>query len=304
MEQRSPCVTVALPVYNGERYVAGALEAILGQTFKDFELVISDNASTDGTEAICRSFAERDPRVRYLRHRVNRGLVWNHRYALDQATGRYFIWSNHDDLHAPTYLERCVEVMEADPGVVRCNTKTVIIDEHGQPIEHLDGTFTVSSPRPEERLREVIGLGRHHYYGPQGFGLFRTSALKSVPTLATHVAWDRSLLAELSLLGRFVEVPEELFFYRTHPQQASSSFETRAQLWTWHDPSKANRIVFPNLRLGRDYLEAVRRVPITAAERRRCYAVLARWPVHYWKLLVLDILRAGPQASALIARRA
>ena len=180
----------------------------------------------------------------------------------------------------------------------------VIIDEYGQPIEHLDGSFTVSSPRPEERLREVIGLGSHHYYGPQGFGLFRTSALQSVPPGATHVAWDRSLLAELSLLGRFVEVPEELFFYRTHPQQASSSFQTRAQLWTWHDPSKANRIVFPNMRLGRDYLEAVRRVPITAAERRRCYAVLARWPVHYWKLLVLDILRAGSQASALIARRA
>jgi glycosyltransferase involved in cell wall biosynthesis len=304
MEERSPRVTVALPVYNGERYVAGALEALLGQTFEDFELVISDNASTDATGAVCRAAAGRDPRVRYIRHQVNRGLVWNHRYALEQAGGRYFTWTNHDDLLAPTYLERCVEVMEADPGVVHCNTKTVIIDEHGQPFEHLDGTFTISSSRPEERLREVIGLGRHHYYGPQGFGLFRTGVLKSVPTLATHVAWDRSLLAELSLLGRFVEVPEELFFYRTHPQQASSSFQTRAQLWAWHDPAKANRIVFPNLRLGRDYLDAVRRVPISAAERRRCYAVLARWPVHYWKLLVLDLLRAGPQASALIARRA
>jgi glycosyltransferase involved in cell wall biosynthesis len=303
MEERSPRVTVALPVYNGERYVAGALEALLGQTFEDFELVISDNASTDATESVCRATADRDPRVRYIRHEVNRGLVWNHRYALEQAGGRYFTWTNHDDLLAPTYLERCVEVMEADPGVVHCSTKTVIIDEHGQPIEHLDGTFTISSSRPEERLREVIGLGRHHYYGPQGFGLFRIGVLKSVPTLATHVAWDRSLLAELSLLGRFVEVPEELFFYRTHPQQASSSFQTRAQLWAWHDPAKANRIVFPNLRLGRDYLDAVRRVPISAAERRRCYAVLARWPVHYWKLLVLDLLRAGPQASA-IARRA
>jgi glycosyltransferase involved in cell wall biosynthesis len=304
MEEQSPCVTVALPVYNGERYVAGALEALLGQTFKDFELVISDNASTDGTESICRAAADRDPRVRYIRHQVNRGLVWNHRYALDQATGRYFTWTNHDDLLAPTYLERCVEVMEADPGVVHCNTKTVIIDEHGRPIEHLDGTFTISSSQPAERLREVIGLGSHHYYGPQGFGLFRTSVLKSVPTFSTHFAWDRSLLAELSLLGRFVEVPEELFSYRSHPQQASSTFQDRAQLWTWHDPSKANRIVFPNIRLGRDYLEAVRRVPISAAERRRCYAVLARWPVHYWKLLALDILRAGPQASALIARRA
>lgn len=303
MERQSPCVTVTLPVYNGERYVAAALEGLLAQTFDDFELVISDNASTDGTEAICRSFAERDPRVRYVRHQVNQGLVWNHQFALDQVTGRYFVWAHHDDLHAPQYLERCVEVLERDPGVARCNTRTLIVDQDGQPVEHLEGSYTITSPRPHERLREVIGLGQAHYYGPRAFGVFRTSMLRSVSRLSTHVAWDRALLAELSLHGRFVEVPEELFFYRTHPQQASSTFQTRAELWAWHDPSKANRIVFPNFRLGLDYLQLLRRSPFTGAERRRCYAVLARWPVHYWKLLALDLLRTGPQASALARKR-
>jgi hypothetical protein len=178
----------------------------------------------------------------------------------------------------------------------------VIIDQHGQPIEHLPGSFTIASPRPDERLREVIGLGHHHYFGPRAFGVFRASALRSVPRLSTNVAWDRALLAELSLQGRFVELPEKLFFYRSHPQQASSSFQTRAEHGIWHDPSKSNRILFPSFRLGLDYLQALRRASVAGAERRRCYAVLARWPAHYWKLLALDVLRAGPQASALARR--
>jgi glycosyltransferase involved in cell wall biosynthesis len=303
MPQRPPGVTVTLPVFNGERYVATALEALLAQTFDDFELVISDNASTDGTEAICRSFAARDPRVRYVRHSINRGLVWNHRFALGQATGQYFAWANHDDIHGGTWLERCVAVMAADPSIVRCNTQTVIIDADGQPVGRVSGTCTIDSPQSHERYRELIGLGSHQYRGQQAFGLFRTAPLASIPALSTHVAWDRAMLAELSLQGRFVEIPEDLFFYRRHPQQASSSFRTRAGLSAWHDPSKANRIVFPNFRLGLDYLQAVRRAPISDAERRRCYAVLARWPLHYWKLLALDVSRAGPQASALVARR-
>jgi len=178
----------------------------------------------------------------------------------------------------------------------------LVIDEAGQPAGRVPG-LEVASPSPHERFREVIGLGTHRYKGQQGFGVFRTSTLKSVPTLSTHVAFDRSLLAELSLHGRFVEVPEDLFFYRRHAQQASSSFQTRAELWVWHDPSKTNRVVLPNVRLGLDYLQAVRRAPFAGAERRRCYAVLARWPLHYWKLIALDVARAGLQVGARLRRR-
>jgi glycosyltransferase involved in cell wall biosynthesis len=304
MSAPSPQVTVAFPVFNGERYVTGALEALLAQTFEDFELLISDNASNDGTPDICRSFAARDSRVRYVRHEVNRGLVWNHDFTLREARGTYFTWANHDDLHAPEFLERCVAAMDADPGLVHCNTQTRVIDAEGQPVGSISGSFTIASPEPHERLREVVGLGTHRYRGQQAFGLFRTATLESIPHLSTHVAWDRALLAELSLHGRFVEIPEPLFFYRRHAQQASSTFQSRAKLWAWHDPSKANRIVFPNFRLGMDYLQAVRRAPLAPEARRRCLAVLARWPVHYWKLLALDVSRAGPQASALLSSAA
>ena len=302
MTGRSLLASVGLPVYNGGAYLAEALEGLLAQELEDFELIVSDNASTDDTESICRSFADRDPRVRYIRQPVNRGLVWNHRYVLDQATARYFAWANHDDRHDPAYLARCVGVMDADPSVVYVTGQTVIIDEDGRPLRGVP-SLDVSDAAPHRRLREVIGLGRHEYKGQQGFGVFRTDALRAVPTISTHVAFDRSLLAELSLHGRLAGVPEDLFFYRSHQQQASSSFRTRAELWAWHDPSKANRVVLPNVRLGLDYLQAVRRAPIDPAERRRCLAVLARWPAHHWKLLALDVARAGTQTVVLATRR-
>jgi glycosyltransferase involved in cell wall biosynthesis len=298
----APLVSVGFPVYNGAAYLAEALDALAAQTLEDFEVIICDNASTDDTEAICRSFVARDRRMRYVRHEVNRGLVGNHTFALEQATGRYFVWAHHDNRHAPAFLERCVAVMEADPTVVYVTGRALLIDEGGRSISRVPG-LDVRSPAPDERLREVIGLGSHRYKGQQGFGVYRTAALKQVPVLSTHVAWDRSLLAEVSLHGRFVEVPEDLFFYRKHSQQASSSFQTRAELWAWHDPSKANRIVFPNVRLGLDYLQAVRRAPLGDAERRRCYAVVARWPLHYWKLIALDCARAGVQLRSLAGRR-
>src|SRR6516225_9483787 len=106
MTTRSPQVTVCLPVYNGQNYVGDAIRSVLGQTFEDFELVISDNASTDGTAEICRRAAARDPRVRYFRADTNRGLAWNHNHAFALAGGRYVMWMGHDDVLAAEYLSR------------------------------------------------------------------------------------------------------------------------------------------------------------------------------------------------------
>ena len=96
-----PRVSVGIPVFNGERFLAETIESILAQTFKDFEIVISDNASTDRTEEICRSYAARDPRIRYNRNDTNRGAAWNHNRVFELARGEYFKWQSHDDFCAP-----------------------------------------------------------------------------------------------------------------------------------------------------------------------------------------------------------
>src|SRR5579863_9411434 len=117
MNQESPRLSVGMPVYNGERFVAQAIESILSQTFRDFELIISDNGSTDATETICREQAARDPRVRYYRSDRNRGAAWNHNRVVELARGEYFRWQCHDDYCDRILLEKCLAVIDKDPSV-------------------------------------------------------------------------------------------------------------------------------------------------------------------------------------------
>ena len=109
-----------------------AIESILAQTYTDFELLISDNASGDGTEEICREFAAQDSRIRYFRHPQNRGASWNFNQTVEHSIGEYFKWLAHDDTMGPCYLARAVEVLDQDPTLVLCHSKTGIIDSHGE----------------------------------------------------------------------------------------------------------------------------------------------------------------------------
>lgn len=114
----SPSVSIGLPVYNGERSIGHAIVALLAQSYGDFELIISDNASTDGTEAICRTLAAQDSRVRYFRQPRNLGATGNFRFVLDQARGRYYMWAAADDLRSPDFLSENVAFLEAHPEYV------------------------------------------------------------------------------------------------------------------------------------------------------------------------------------------
>src|ERR1700683_4254551 len=108
-----PRLTIGLQVYNGENDLAECLEALLGQTYEDFELLISDNASTDATADICRRYAKRDPRIRYVRQPRNIGLGPNYNFLVDQATGEFFKPAWHDDLYARDLLKRCIQALDA-----------------------------------------------------------------------------------------------------------------------------------------------------------------------------------------------
>jgi glycosyltransferase involved in cell wall biosynthesis len=293
-----PSVSIGLPVYNGEAYLRGALDSLLGQTFTDLELIISDNGSTDRTPEICRAYAARDPRVRYIRHQVNRGVPWNHNFALGQATGEYFRWASHDDLCAPDFVARCVKELDADPGLVLCHSRTVVLDGEGRAIGRNGGSPWIGSPRTHERFRDLIGLG-HRYWQPcLAFGVMRREAVVAAGGLGTHIGGDRTLLARLALQGRFLELDEDLFFYRDHAAQASSPSRGRGGRNAWWDPSKAGRILLPYFRLGYEYARAVREAPISGRERIRCYTVLLRWPMHYWKHLAVDLKHAGEDVAA------
>jgi len=117
-------ISIGMPAYNCERYIAQSIESLLAQTYGSFELVISDNASTDGTEQICREYATRDKRIRYIRRTENIGGPGNFRYVFAQCTGEFHKWATADDYCHPSFLERCLGVLESNPKTVLCYPKT------------------------------------------------------------------------------------------------------------------------------------------------------------------------------------
>jgi glycosyltransferase involved in cell wall biosynthesis len=268
-----PRVSVGIPVFNGERFLAQALESILSQTFRDFELIISDNASTDSTEEICRSYAARDGRIRYHRSERNRGAAWNHNRLVELARAPYFKWQCHDDYCAPTFLESCIAVIDNDPGVVLCYPQFVRVDEQGRRLG-VKSSRVVGEGEPRERFRSLI---YRRDSCEEIYGVMRSAVIVKTRLIGPYSNSDDTFLAELILHGRFREVPEPLFFYRIHRSQSTSAYPTRSARMAWFDPSTRARLSFPFLRLCGGYISLVWRSPVTWGEKLSCYSSLIGW---------------------------
>lgn len=271
-----PRVSIGLPVYNGENFIVASIDSLLAQTFTDFELIICDNASTDGTEAVCRDYASRDPRVRYQRNEANIGASANYNLTFEMARGDYFKWAAHDDLCAPTYLERCVEALERDPAVVLAYTRARAIDGKGNVVKEYPGKHHYNSPVARERFYEFV-LDPHPVVAV--FGLMRREVLGRTRLIGKYAGSDRPLLSELSLLGKFYEVPEFLFFYRFHEGQSWGGNKSAQAQQAWYDPRRAGKITFPQWRLLREHVRSIERSPVGFKDRASCYAYMGYWMV-------------------------
>ena len=280
-------VTIGLPVYNGQNYLAETMESLLAQTCTDFELVISDNASTDRTEAICREYAVRDERIRYYRQEENVGASANYNRVFELARGVYFKWAAHDDLLAPTYLERCVAVLDADPDVVLAYTQAKAIDDQGQVVKVYPGKHHFSAAAPRERFYEFV-LDPHPVVAV--FGLMRRDVLGRTRLIGKYAGSDRPLLSELSLLGKFYEVPEHLFFYRFHEEQSWGGNKSPQAQQAWYDPRRADKITFPQWRLLREHVRSIERSPVGLADRASCYLYMGYWMVKNRRRLGRNLL--------------
>lgn len=284
MNSQHPKVSIGLPVYNGEPFLAEALDSILGQTFSDFELIISDNASQDRTREICLDYARRDSRIRYDRNTSNHGASRNFNRVFHLSRGRYFKWAAHDDLLAPEFLARTVEVLDRYPSVVLCFSRMRIISSTGevQRRDFTNGLDRISSFCVPTRFGEIV-LKRHGCF--HIWGLLRREVLAKTPLISDHIASDRTLLARLALAGRFYEVAEELFLLRGHEERSVRvPFYLRA---AWFSPSRQGKLCFPNWRVLQEYAAAIGDSPLSAGGRLRCYAQLLRWvgtPSNFTKL--------------------
>ena len=204
-----PCVSIDMPLYNAEKFLEETLDSLLAQTFDDFEIIISDNASTDRTAFICHSYMSKDSRIRYVRNETNLGAAFNYNRTFELSSGKYFKWAASDDLCAPDYLAKCVSVLEAHPETVLCYPRTTIINENGKPIRQYHDGLDLRSPNVSERFSWAV---QRILECNAVFGLIRSDVLRKTPKIGNYTASDRVLLVELTLHGQFYELPEYLFF--------------------------------------------------------------------------------------------
>ncbi len=284
----APRVSVCLPVYQGEAYVQAAIDSVLQQSFTNLELIVSDNASIDRTGDIVRAAAANDPRVRYVRSDVNRGLAWNHNRAFELARGEYAMWIGHDDVIAPDYVERCVAALEQDPGAVLAYTHSSDIDDSGVRLRDVDLPIIAQSNKASRRYRDAV---QYESRCDVIFGVMRSAVLRQTRLHGGFHGSDWVLIAEMALRGRFAFVPAHLFSRRKHVLQ-SSRLHDRWQSTVVFDPRKAGRTTYPFLRLAREFDAITRTAGLSFVERLRCRRHLAGWMAKAWRY-VRDDLRVG-----------
>jgi glycosyltransferase involved in cell wall biosynthesis len=320
MNDRRPKVTVGLPVYNGERYLRAAIDSILAQTYTDFELVISDNGSTDSTPQICRDYAARDPRVRYHRYDENRGPAWNHNHVVELARGAYFKWAACDDLCAPQLLEECVAKLEAEPEAVLAFPQADLIDPEGRNTGPTGiNDLPTDSSDPARRFSALILVDHKKHCVLECFGVMRTAAARKAGLFAYLARGDSIFLVRLALRGRFLQVKRTLFFNRDHPKRSTQAMQngrdrgqTLLSRWIgagpvppahWWNNRLKGKLVFPEWRLWWEYAISPGLAGLNFKDRWRCYAKLVWFTLVHTPKLMRDLLLAGEFLLLSIACR-
>ena len=269
--ERIPKLSIGMPVYNGDDYLDSAIESILSQSYSDFELVISDNCSDDGTAEICERFAARDDRVRVLRNETNIGAAGNFNRVVEISRGEFFAWANHDDMWSPEYFERCVDLLDDRADAVLAYSRGTKIDEHGAEVAPLLDDLGLDGTTPSGRLHAYYALFRRINANPElqahaseglwtpVYGVIRRDRLLRTGMIGSYVSSDTVLLEELLMHGAFAEVPERLFHKRDHPgrsMRACLSFDKRIE---WFTGRRRPMMLFPHWRLFFERLRAVGR---------------------------------------------
>jgi glycosyltransferase involved in cell wall biosynthesis len=287
MVEPRPRVSIGLPVYNGENYIADAIRSFQRQTFDDLEVIVSDNASTDDTEKIVLDLANDDQRIRYMRRDENVGANRNFNRAFFYARGEFFKWAAHDDVLEPTYLERCVEALDADPEVVLVHTRTSYIGETGEPLRPLargflgaDGfverlplddsvTDALASDDPAVRFDAVVNRMSVFY---EVFGVGRTSAFQNTLLHRQYYGADKVFIAEMALQGPIVRLPDVLFRRRCHGATSTRS-DDLGERAEWSDPTL--QLTYHPIQMMAGFADVVRAAELPANVKRRCFGALA-----------------------------
>jgi glycosyltransferase involved in cell wall biosynthesis len=300
-----PKLSIGIPVYNAEAFLPQALDCLLAQTFADFEIVVCDNASTDSTEQICRDYAGRDPRIRYFRNVTNLGAIANFNRTFELSSAPLFKWAAHDDLHLTSYLERCIRLLDEDPGAVLAHSATAFIGENGEVFPYDTATEMYIDPKTGVRQRpDSPAIGDSHIavarfwhvlsrarWGSHMFAVIRRAALLRTHLLPNFAGSDRAMLAELALLGRFRAVAEPLFFKRFHAGVSWALNQRELKNFLSTDGKTYSR----RGRQLKTYFSVPRGKPVGPITKAACTAMVA---VHCVKITVQSLARKEARNAA------
>jgi glycosyltransferase involved in cell wall biosynthesis len=292
MAAAEPRVSIGLPVYNGEKYLAASIESVLAQTMPDFELVVSDNASTDATEEICRSFADADRRIKYSRNERNVGGARNYNLVFSRAVAPIFSWHTHDDVISDTYLDRCLEPLDADRSVVMTYPRIVYIDATGATIaEQRVADLSIAADGVPERVRRLVELelASKDIFWAGAFGVARREAVANTQLLGGYNAADQVLVFQLLLQGKFVQVDGASYYRRDHPEASMVAHPEPKDVLRWFDPDAEKRFVLPHWRLLAEHLKSVRRLGLSPADELRTHLNVSRRFRKEWRNFPGDV---------------
>jgi glycosyltransferase involved in cell wall biosynthesis len=287
-----PAVGIGVPVYNGARVLRATLDSLLAQTFADFEILVSDNASTDETPAICEEYVARDPRVRYVRQAENVGAPHNWNFVAQHARGRYFKWASSNDLLEPDMVQACVDALESDRTAVLAFGRTALIDAEGDIVKHYAEDFAVLEATPSARFRSVYSIALNNAIN----GVIRMDVLRRTGLIRAYPASDYVLMGELALQGRFLLVPNTLLYRRTDPASITTGLKRMDRL-RLHNPATTG-VESIDLRRHRDSMWICLRAPgLSARERFKSFAIALRSAFWARRQIVEDL---GQSLRALL----
>jgi glycosyltransferase involved in cell wall biosynthesis len=292
MECESSLVSIGLPVYNGENFVAEAIQCVLAQTYSKWELVISDNASNDRTVSICREFAQKDHRIRLYESERNLGVAPNFNRCFELSRGRYFKWMAHDDIFSPNFIALCLEELQNDDHTVLVFSKMIYVDADGRPLRAQTSNLSILGSTPYSRFCQLTELATEStdIFWSQ-YGLIRRSVLQQTHLMDMYNGSDQVLLLEIALQGNFKQVDQELFFRREHPAASTmKSGWTANELARFVNTDDTRKRVLMNCRLLKEHLVCLRQASIPIWGKIRCAAGIFKrfWP--RWRDFVLELV--------------
>jgi glycosyltransferase involved in cell wall biosynthesis len=220
---QAPLVSIGMPVYNEAKWIRQALDALLAQTLRDFELLISDNASTDGTWEILQRYAAQDSRIALHRQPENRGAIVNFQFVLDQAYGKYFIWAGGHDLWSPNLLEVLAGDLQACPSAVLCVPRSAWITEGNEPLDSFTNNVNAIDTRAERSSAgRVLAMYQQMERCNALYGLYRRQVLLQAMPWPRVLGSDFIVLVRIAELGDIINNPAARWFRRQNRLETHS----------------------------------------------------------------------------------